>query len=58
MSARKNALWLALTTLLADVLLNSDPFTRERLLKGLVPELREGIAHLTQLLRQPEETVH
>ena len=57
-NARKNALWIAGTTLLADVLLNSDPFTRARLLQGLVAELREGCAHLGQLLSQPEETVH
>jgi len=56
--ARKNALWLAGTTLLSGVLLESDPFTRARLLRDLVSELREGCAHLAQLLRQPEETVH
>jgi len=56
--SRKNALWLAATVLLSDVLLNSDPFTRARLLKGLAAELREGCEHLEQLLRQPAETVH
>ena len=57
-AARRNAIWLAATTLLSDVLLNSDPFTRARLLRDLVAELREGCAHLGQLLSQPEQTVH
>jgi hypothetical protein len=51
--ARKNAVWLAGSTLLADVLRESDPFTRERLLKGLVPELRGAVADLSRLLDDP-----
>jgi hypothetical protein len=39
-TARKNALWVAAITLLADVLLNTDPFNRERLLRGLGPAQR------------------
>ena len=57
-SAAKNALWLAGTTLLSDVLLNSHPFARVRLLHGLVAELQEGIAHLEQLLTEPIGTLH
>ena len=57
--ARKYALWIAGVTLLADALLQHDPFTRERLLKGLVPELRDGMAKLSRLLDPPaDKTVH
>jgi hypothetical protein len=49
-NARKNAIWLAAITLLSDVLLSTDPFNRERLLRGLVSELRDSTAHLSQLL--------
>jgi hypothetical protein len=49
-TARKNALWVAGCTLLADVLRETDPFNRERRLRGLVSELRASIAHLEQLL--------
>jgi hypothetical protein len=48
--ARKNALWIAGVTLLSDVLLCTDPFNRERLLRGLVAELRDSTAHLSHLL--------
>jgi hypothetical protein len=48
--ARKNALWLAATTLLSDVLLQTDPFNRERLLHGLVAELRKNLVDLEQAL--------
>jgi len=52
-NARRNAIWRAATALIADVLRESDPFTRERLLRGLPGELRESIIHLDQLLRPP-----
>jgi hypothetical protein len=48
--ARHKSLWLAATIILADVLRNVDPFTRERLLQGLDGELRESMAHLDELL--------
>jgi hypothetical protein len=48
--ARKNALWIATTTLLSDVLLQTDPFNRERLLHGLVAELRKNLVDLEQAL--------
>ena len=50
---RKDALWVAAVTLLADVLLNTDPYNRERLLRGLVAELRKSINRLSELLNQP-----
>jgi hypothetical protein len=46
--ARRNALWVAAITLLADVLLSYDAFNRERLLRGLERELRDSVAHLPQ----------
>jgi len=49
--ARKNAIWNAAVCLLADVLRETDPFNRERLLRGLVAELRDSIAHLNELLK-------
>jgi hypothetical protein len=52
-SARKNAIWNAACTLLADVLRQHDPFNRERLLRGIEAELRESMAHLDRLLRPP-----
>jgi hypothetical protein len=52
-TARKNALWITAVTLMGDVLLNSDPFTRERLLRGLENELREGMADLSKLMGRP-----
>ena len=52
-SARKNALWNAAVCLLADVLRETDPFNRERLLRGLEAELRDSIAHLNELLKRP-----
>ncbi len=48
--ARQNAVWGAAITLLADVLRGTDPFTRERLLQRLVPELRASVSHLSELL--------
>jgi len=51
--ARKNAIWSACIAMMADCLRSSDEFTRERLLRDLVPELREAIGRLDQLLRSP-----
>jgi hypothetical protein len=51
--ARKNAIWNACLAMMGDVLRESDPFTRERLLRDLVPDLREGIADLDRLLTPP-----
>jgi hypothetical protein len=48
--AHKKAIWDAAVTLLADVLRESDPFTVERLLRGLVPELRDSVRRLEELL--------
>ena len=52
-STRQNAIWNAACVLMADVLRSYDPFTRERLLRGLEAEMRESIAHLDELLRPP-----
>jgi len=49
--ARKNAIWNACLAMMADVLREADPFTAERLLRGVENELRESIAHLSQLLQ-------
>ena len=49
--ARKEVIWSACRTLMADVLRESDPFTAERLLRSLVSDLRESAAHLDELLR-------
>jgi len=56
--ARKNAIWDACIAMMADVLRETDPFNRERLLRDLVPELRESITHLDQLLRPPAKTLN
>jgi hypothetical protein len=50
-SARSDALWKAAVSIQADVLRESDPLGRERLLRGLVAELRESIVQLEQLLK-------
>jgi hypothetical protein len=50
-SARRSAIWDATVCLQADVLREADDFTRERLLRGLVSELRQSIAKLDELLR-------
>ena len=55
-SARRNALWDAASCILADVLRSADPFTRERLLRGLVAELRDSIAKIDQLLKPRPNT--
>ena len=49
--ARKNAIWNAAVCLLADVLRETDPFNRERLLRDLVPDLRRGVVELDALLK-------
>ena len=48
--ARKQTIWSACIAMMSDVLRESDPFTRERLLHGLVAELRDSTAHLSTLL--------
>jgi len=49
--ARRNTVWIAAVTLLADCLLNTpDQFTRERLLRGLVAELKDSMVGLSKLL--------
>ena len=50
--ARKNAIWNACLAMMADVLRETDPFNRERLLRDLVPDLRQGVAKLDQLLKR------
>jgi len=52
---RANAVWISAVTLLADVLLNTDPFNRERLLRGLEREVRDSIERLGQLLSEGEK---
>jgi hypothetical protein len=54
-AARRDALWTAATTLMADVLLSYDPFNRERLLRGLEKELRVATKHLAQCIAEEEE---
>jgi hypothetical protein len=49
-SARRNAIWTAAITLMADVLLSVDPFTRERMIRGLVSKLRDSVARLPQAM--------
>jgi len=48
--AHKKPIWDAACALMADVLRESDPFTAERLLRGLVPELRDSVRRLDELL--------
>jgi len=55
-SARRTALWDAACCLQADCLRLADPFTRERMLRGLVAELRKSIATIDELLK-PRPTV-
>jgi hypothetical protein len=50
---QKHTLWLAACTLVAAVLRETDELNRERLLHGLVSELRASIDHLDELLRPP-----
>ena len=49
--ARKDAIWNACLAMMADVLRETDPFNRERLLRDLVPDLRQGIVDLDVLLK-------
>jgi hypothetical protein len=49
---RRNALWIAAITLLADVLLSYDPFNRERLLRGLEHKLRDSVGRLSQCMAE------
>jgi hypothetical protein len=48
---RMRTLWALGVTLLADVLLRSDEFTRERLLRGLVQELRGALVDIPEIMR-------
>jgi hypothetical protein len=54
-AVRRDALWTAATTLMADVLLSYDPFNRERLLRGLEKELRAATKHLAQCIAEEDE---
>jgi hypothetical protein len=60
--ARQNALWVAAISLLADVLLESDEFNRERRLRGIEAELRESVVQLERLLtpapQNPYQLLH
>jgi hypothetical protein len=49
--AHKNAIWNACIAMMGDVLRESDPFNRERLLRGLEAELRESFVELDRLLK-------
>ena len=53
--ARKDAFWHAGIVLLAEALRETDPFNRERLLRGLVSELRKSIDRLSKLLDRPTD---
>jgi hypothetical protein len=48
--ARKDALWIAGTVLLADVIGRADFFTRERLLHGIERELRDALTEIERLM--------
>jgi hypothetical protein len=48
-SVRSHTLWVIGTVMLADVLLRSDGFTRERLLRGVQNELRAAIAAIPKI---------
>src|SRR5262249_18305320 len=50
-AGHKETVWDSAVCLMADVLRNSDELSRERLLRGLVEELRESIDRLEELLR-------
>jgi hypothetical protein len=45
--SRSGTLWIIGTTLLADVLGRADEVTRERMLRGLVPELRAALVEIS-----------
>src|SRR5262249_19135617 len=48
----KSALWVASVTLMADVLLRSDEFTRARLMHELPERLRRAMEHLAEVGRE------
>jgi len=48
--AHRKTIWDAACALMADVLRQSDEISRERLLRGLVPELRDSVCRLEELL--------
>jgi hypothetical protein len=52
-AARRDTIWEAARILLAGVLLETDAFNRERLLRGIEQELRDSLARLEPLLREP-----
>jgi hypothetical protein len=54
-NARRETIWQACETLMADVLRQSDPFTAECLLRSLVSDLRDSAAHLDHLLSAPAD---
>jgi hypothetical protein len=49
--SRGSTLWVIGTTLLADVLGRADELNRERLSRGLVPELRAALAEISGYMR-------
>jgi hypothetical protein len=57
-AARMQVLWVIGVTLLADVLLRSDEFNRERLLRGLVRELREALVEIPEIMRTGKPKQH
>ena len=44
--------WIVGVTLIADVLLRADELNRERLLRNVVPELRNALAEIPEIQRQ------
>jgi hypothetical protein len=57
-SGHRAPLWIAGKTLLAGVLREVDPFTRERLLHLLVSELRGSADRISHLLQPPARTLN
>jgi hypothetical protein len=49
--SRSSTLWVIGTVLLADVLGRADEVKRERLLRGLVPELRAALVEISGYMR-------
>jgi hypothetical protein len=54
--AHKNAIWNACLAMMGDVLRETDPFNRERLLRGIEAELRTSIVDLDRLLTAAPST--
>jgi hypothetical protein len=54
-AARRDGLWTAATTLMADVLRSHHPYTREVMLRGLEKEMRAATKHLAQCIAEEEE---